>query len=182
MSLVHSSTTRHSTRALSHPHKSQTTSPSHQIPIWFPTPETPHCLHPTREQIIQTMSHILKSCYGYKGLYIAHHNRVVDLITKDIKPSLRMWNLPCSISVIAAETLFTSLCQYSRSCSGQWRVQVSVCFRCGSLTLGKRKPLWPVVLNANHFWIPSQCWGTSADYLLSYLSLGYSVLNLWLPE
>ena len=32
------------------------------------------------------MSHILNGCNVYKGLYIARHDRIVDIITKDVSP------------------------------------------------------------------------------------------------
>ncbi len=54
------------------------------LSIWFPTTQVPHCLHHTTEQITETLPHILNGCNAYKGMYIARHDRIVDLIVKDI--------------------------------------------------------------------------------------------------
>ena len=43
------------------------------LSIWFPTIQTPHCLHHTGEQATETLSHILNGCHAYKCMYIARH-------------------------------------------------------------------------------------------------------------
>ncbi|KAI2653013.1 Retrovirus-related Pol polyprotein from type-2 retrotransposable element R2DM [Labeo rohita] len=48
------------------------------------TTQVPHCLHHTKEQITETLPHILNGCHAYKGMYIARHDRIVKLIVKDI--------------------------------------------------------------------------------------------------
>ncbi len=67
--------------------------------IWFPTTQVPHCLHHTTEQITETLPHILNGCHAYKGMYIAHHDRIVDLIVKDISnhvsPLVRVYTHSC---------------------------------------------------------------------------------------
>ena len=44
----------------------------------------PHCLHHDHNPVTETLSHILNGCYVYKGMYIARHDRIVDLLVKDI--------------------------------------------------------------------------------------------------
>ncbi len=67
--------------------------------IWFPTTQVRHCLHHTTEQITETSPHILNGCHAYKGMYIAHHDRIVDLIVKDISnhvsPLVRVYTHSC---------------------------------------------------------------------------------------
>ncbi len=80
------------------------------LSIWFPTTQVPHCLHHTTEQITETLPHILNGCHAYKGMHIARHDRIVDLIVKDISnhvsPLVRVYTHSCvkhlcfSISVI----------------------------------------------------------------------------------
>jgi hypothetical protein len=69
------------------------------LSLWFPSTHAPHCLHHTTGLVTETMSHILNGCYAYKVLYIAHHDRIVDLITKDISKhfvlSVRMYKHSC---------------------------------------------------------------------------------------
>ena len=71
------------------------------LSIWFPTTQVPHCLHHTTEQITETLSHILNGCHAYKGMYIARHDRIVELIAKDISKfhasSVRMYKHSCVI-------------------------------------------------------------------------------------
>ena len=69
------------------------------LSIWFPNTQVPHCLHHTTEQVTETLSHILVGCFAYKGMYIARHNRIVDLIVKDIShhfpASVKMYTNAC---------------------------------------------------------------------------------------
>ena len=58
------------------------------LSIWFPLTQVPHCLHHTTEQITETLPHILNGCHVYKGMYIARHDRIVDLIVKDVSKHL----------------------------------------------------------------------------------------------
>ena len=59
------------------------------LSIWLPDSHAPHCIHHGHEQITETMSHILNGCHAYKGLYICRHDRLVDLISKDISSTFR---------------------------------------------------------------------------------------------
>ncbi len=69
------------------------------LSIWFPTTQVPHCLHHTTEQITETLPHILNGCHAYKGMYIARHDRIVDLIVKDmsnhVSPLVRVYTHAC---------------------------------------------------------------------------------------
>lgn len=69
------------------------------LSIWFPTTQVPHCLHHTPEQITETLPHILNGCHAYRGMYIARHDRIVDLIVKDISShfssSVKMYKHSC---------------------------------------------------------------------------------------
>ena len=56
------------------------------LSIWYPNRHDSYCLHHGQHQIIESMSHILNGCNVYKGLYIARHDRIVDIITKDVSP------------------------------------------------------------------------------------------------
>ena len=59
------------------------------LSIWFPGNHTPYCIHHGHKQIAETMSHILNGCHVYRGLYICRHDRIVDLISKDISSIFR---------------------------------------------------------------------------------------------
>ena len=69
------------------------------LSIWFPSTQVPHCLHHTTEQVTETLSHILTGCFAYKGMYIARHDRIVDLIVKDVSyhlsSSVKMYTNSC---------------------------------------------------------------------------------------
>ena len=43
----------------------------------------PHCLHHITEQATETLSYILNGCHAYKGMYMANHDRIVNLKGKD---------------------------------------------------------------------------------------------------
>ena len=58
------------------------------LSIWFPSTQVPHCLHHTTEPVTESLSHILNGCYAYKGMYIARHDRIVDLIVKEVSHHL----------------------------------------------------------------------------------------------
>ena len=54
------------------------------LSLWYPNTFPPHCLHHDHAPVTETLSHILNGCYVYKGMYIARHDRIVDLLAKDI--------------------------------------------------------------------------------------------------
>ena len=56
------------------------------LSIWYPNNHDSHCQHHGQRQTIESMSHILNGCNVYQGLYIARHDRIVDIITKDVSP------------------------------------------------------------------------------------------------
>ncbi|ROL43499.1 hypothetical protein DPX16_17320 [Anabarilius grahami] len=65
------------------------------LSIWFSTTQVLYCLHHTTEQMTETLPHILNGCHAHKGMYIARHDRIVDLIAKEISShfssSVRMY-------------------------------------------------------------------------------------------
>ena len=87
------------------------------LSIWFPGTQVPHCLHHNTEQITETLSHILNGCYAYKGMYIARHDRIVELIAKDISKyhasTVRMYKhsrvIPSMFQLCDNPDMFTSL-------------------------------------------------------------------------
>lgn len=54
------------------------------LSTWYPNMHDSYCLHHGQHQVIESMSHILNGCHFYKGLFIARHDRIVDIITKDV--------------------------------------------------------------------------------------------------
>jgi hypothetical protein len=57
----------------------------YNLAIWYPSQHNPHCiLHPTPDNK-ETMAHILNGCSFYKGLYIARHDRLVDLVSQELR-------------------------------------------------------------------------------------------------
>ena len=56
----------------------------HNLSLWYPNTFPSHCLHHDNQLIIE--SHILNGCYVYKGMYIARHDRIVDLLAEHIIP------------------------------------------------------------------------------------------------
>ena len=87
------------------------------LSIWFPSTQAPHCLHHTTEQITETLPHILNGCHAYGGMYIARHDRIVELIVKDISkyhvPTVRMYKhsrvIPPMFHLCNNPDIFTSL-------------------------------------------------------------------------
>ena len=57
----------------------------YNLATWYPSKYKPYCiLHPTQQEN-ETVTHILNGCYNYKGLYVARHDRLVDLVAKDLQ-------------------------------------------------------------------------------------------------
>ena len=69
------------------------------LSLWYPNTFPPHCLHHDHTPVTETLSHILNGCYVYKGMYIARHDRIVDLIAKDLSSyvpsSVKMYKNSC---------------------------------------------------------------------------------------
>ncbi len=53
--------------------------------IWYPSKYNSYCLLHENQQDNETVAHILNGCCCYKGLYVSRHDRLVDLIAKDLK-------------------------------------------------------------------------------------------------
>ena len=56
------------------------------LSLWYPDTFSPHCLHHDHNTPTESLSHILNGCHVYKGMYIARHDRIVDLLVKDLLP------------------------------------------------------------------------------------------------
>lgn len=57
----------------------------YNLATWYPSKHKPYCiLHPIQQEN-ETVAHILNGCYNYKGLYVARHDRLVDLVAKDLQ-------------------------------------------------------------------------------------------------
>ncbi|XP_041924940.1 RELT-like protein 1 isoform X2 [Alosa sapidissima] len=52
--------------------------------LWFPSIHSPLCVLHDPPQHLESVAHITNSCTSLKGLYIARHNRLVDLIAAQI--------------------------------------------------------------------------------------------------
>lgn len=74
------------------------------LSLWFPNTFAPHCLHHDHNPVTESLSHILNGCYVYKGMYIARHDRIVDLLVKDIMPyapfSVKIYKHSCVSSTM----------------------------------------------------------------------------------
>ena len=59
----------------------------YNLATWYPSQHEPHCIlhpHPTPDNK-ESMAHILNGCSQYRGLYIARHDRLVELVSKEIR-------------------------------------------------------------------------------------------------
>ena len=54
------------------------------LSLWYPNTFSPHCLHHANIPTIESLSHILNGCHVYKGMYISRHDRIVDLLVKNM--------------------------------------------------------------------------------------------------
>ncbi len=57
----------------------------YNLSIWYPSKYNSYCLLHENQQDNETVAHILNGCCCYKGLYVSRHDRLVDLIVKDLK-------------------------------------------------------------------------------------------------
>ncbi len=57
----------------------------YNLSIWYPSKYNSYCLLHENQQDNETVAHILNGCCCYKGLYVSRHDRLVDLIVKDMK-------------------------------------------------------------------------------------------------
>lgn len=125
--------------------KSKTTSPSYQtqsfyLVSYYPGPTLSASHHRTGHW--NSVTHLEWLLWLYKGLYIAHQNKIVHLIIKDISNNFPpLWECAsmCQMfhinfyvpSLLKYPRYFFTSCQYTRCWSGQWRFQVSLCFKGG---------------------------------------------------
>jgi hypothetical protein len=64
------------------------------LSLWYPNRFPPHCLHHDNSTI-ESLSHILNGCHVYKGMYISRHDRIVDLLVKN----MLLYTPPSSVKV-----------------------------------------------------------------------------------
>ncbi|KAK0144242.1 Serine protease 41 [Merluccius polli] len=65
----------------------------YNLSLWFPSIHSPLCMLHDPPQHLESVAHIMNSCPSLKGLYIARHDRLVDLIAAQI-PSLTCGSAP----------------------------------------------------------------------------------------
>ena len=65
------------------------------ISLWYPNTFPPHCLHHDSISVIESLSHILNGCHVYKGMYISRHDRIVNLLVKN----MLLYTPPSSVEV-----------------------------------------------------------------------------------
>ncbi len=65
--------------------KAQCLPTMYNLSIWYPAKYNSYCLLHQNQQENETVAHILNGCCCYKGLYVSRHDRLVDLIVKDLK-------------------------------------------------------------------------------------------------
>ena len=54
----------------------------YNLSTWYPHTHNPFCLnHPDSQQHLESIAHITNGCHAYKHLYIARHDRIVDIVS-----------------------------------------------------------------------------------------------------
>ena len=56
----------------------------YNLSLWFPSIHSPLCMLHDPPQHLESVAHIMNCCPSLKGLYIARHDRLVDLIAAQI--------------------------------------------------------------------------------------------------
>ena len=56
----------------------------YNLALWYPTHHHPHCIMHSGHQL-ELVAHVVNGCTMYKGLYIARHDPLVDLISSNVK-------------------------------------------------------------------------------------------------
>lgn len=57
----------------------------YNLATWYPSKHDPFSILHTNYQENETVAHILNGCHYYKGQYMARHDRLVDLVVKDLQ-------------------------------------------------------------------------------------------------
>ena len=74
----------------------------YNLALWYPANHQPHCImHTNSTQHYESVAHILNGCNMYKGLYIACHDRIVDLIASSVNviyPNASVYKHSCVMS------------------------------------------------------------------------------------
>ena len=56
----------------------------YNLALWYPAHHHPNCIMHSGHQL-ESVAHVVNGCTMYKGLYIARHDRLVDLISSNVK-------------------------------------------------------------------------------------------------
>ena len=56
----------------------------YNLSLWFPKRHKPFCLLHNDKQLESTV-HIMNGCPAFKGLYIARHDRIVDITANELR-------------------------------------------------------------------------------------------------
>ena len=56
----------------------------YNLALWFPSNHSPLCMLHDPPQHLESVAHIMTCCSSLKGLYIARHDRLVDLMAAQI--------------------------------------------------------------------------------------------------
>ena len=56
----------------------------YNLAIWYPSKHNPYCIFHQNQQENETVAHILNGCNHYKGQCVARHDRLVDLVAKEL--------------------------------------------------------------------------------------------------
>lgn len=61
----------------------------YNLSTWYPNTHNPFCLnHQDSEQHLESTAHITNGCSAYKNLYIARHDRIVDIVSDAVRQIL----------------------------------------------------------------------------------------------
>ena len=70
----------------------------YNLSLWFPNHHEPFCLlHPIKQ--LESTAHILNGCPTFKGLYIARHDRIVNITANELR---KVHGLSCLVHVLCA--------------------------------------------------------------------------------
>ena len=58
----------------------------YNLSTWYPHTHDPFCLnHPDSQHHLESIAHITNGCHAYKQLYIARHDRIVDIVSDAVR-------------------------------------------------------------------------------------------------
>ena len=80
----------------------------HNLSLWYPNTFSPHCLHhDNTTPPMESLSHILNGCHVYKGMYISRHDRIVDLLVKNMLPYISLPSVKVHTHTKVLPNMFT---------------------------------------------------------------------------